>query len=124
MHGLIFFYIRKFAESLPNGLAQAAGQASGRTSIMRQAGNYLPSGSYPDDDAVALLQAVADEPDPGPERIAAARTEAHKLHGLLGTIGLPAGSDLAAEIEARLDAGDAGVGEPVAKLRALVTDHA
>lgn len=60
MHGLIFFYIRKFAESLPNGLAQAAGQASGRTSIMRQAGNYLPSGSYPDDDAVALLQAVAD----------------------------------------------------------------
>ncbi len=73
---------------------------------------------------IEVLQAVADEPDPGPERIEAARTEAHKLHGLLGTIGLPAGSDLAAEIEARLDAGDAGIGEPVAELRALVTEHA
>lgn len=58
MHGLIFFYIRKFAESLPKGLASAAGP--GQTSVVRQAGHYLPSGSYPDGDAVALLQAVAD----------------------------------------------------------------
>lgn len=60
MHGLIFFYIRKFAESLPQGFAQAAGAASGQSSVARQAGHYLPSGSYPDDDAVALLQAIAD----------------------------------------------------------------
>lgn len=73
---------------------------------------------------IEVLQAVADDPDPGPERIAAARTEAHKLHGLLGTIGLSAGSHLAAEIEARLDAGDAEIREQVADLRALVTEHA
>jgi len=60
VHGLIFFYIRKFAESLPQGFARAAGPASGQSGIVRQAGNYLPSGSYPDDDAVALLQALAD----------------------------------------------------------------
>ena len=60
MHGLIFFYIRKFAESLPKGLAPAAGPGTGQTSVVRQAGHYLPSGSYPDADAVALLQAVAD----------------------------------------------------------------
>jgi len=60
VHGLIFFYIRKFAESLPKGLAPAAGPGTGQTSVVRQAGHYLPSGSYPDADAVALLQAVAD----------------------------------------------------------------
>jgi tRNA A-37 threonylcarbamoyl transferase component Bud32 len=60
VHGLIFFYIRKFAESLPKGLAPAAGAGTGQTSVVRQAGHYLPSGSYPDGDAVALLQAVAD----------------------------------------------------------------
>ena len=60
MHGLIFFYIRKFAESLPKGLAPTAGPGTGQTSVVRQAGHYLPSGSYPDGDAVALLQAVAD----------------------------------------------------------------
>jgi len=60
VHGLIFFYIRKFAESLPKGLTPAAGAGSGQTSVVRQAGHYLPSGSYPDADAVALLQAVAD----------------------------------------------------------------
>lgn len=32
-----------------------------------------------------------------------ARTEAHKLAGLLGTLGLPAGTDLARAIEHRLD---------------------
>jgi tRNA A-37 threonylcarbamoyl transferase component Bud32 len=60
VHGLIFFYIRKFAESLPKGLAPTAGPGTGQTSVVRQAGHYLPSGSYPDGDAVALLQAVAD----------------------------------------------------------------
>lgn len=60
MHGLIFFYIQKFTESLPQGLAPAAGGGSGQSTIARQAGRYLPSGSYPDGDAVALLQAVAE----------------------------------------------------------------
>lgn len=60
MHGLIFFYIQKFTESLPKGLASAAGAGSGQSTIARQAGHYLPSGSYPDGDAVALLQAVAE----------------------------------------------------------------
>ncbi|MFM7136557.1 MAG: heme NO-binding domain-containing protein, partial [Planctomycetota bacterium] len=59
MHGLIFFYIQKFAESLPKGLADASVAGSGTSSIVRQAGHYLPSGSYPDGDAMALLQAVA-----------------------------------------------------------------
>ena len=59
MHGLIFFYIQKYAESLPQGLGSAAGHGSGQSSIVRQAAHYLPSASYPDDEAVALLQAVA-----------------------------------------------------------------
>lgn len=72
---------------------------------------------------IDVMQALAGQTDPDPEQIAAARTEAHKLHGLLGTIGLPAGSQLAASIEAHLDAGDADVGDQVAELRALVTGH-
>ena len=60
MHGLIFFFIQKFAESLPKGLAATADPGSGRSSMLRPAGSYLPSGTYPDGDAVALLQAVAD----------------------------------------------------------------
>jgi len=59
VHGLIFFYIQKYAESLPQGLGSAAGHGSGQSSIVRQAAHYLPSASYPDDEAVALLQAVA-----------------------------------------------------------------
>ena len=60
MHGLIFFFIQKFAESLPKGLAATADPGCCRSSMLRPAGSYLPSGTYPDGDAVALLQAVAD----------------------------------------------------------------
>jgi HPt (histidine-containing phosphotransfer) domain-containing protein len=38
-----------------------------------------------------------------PELRESTRTEAHKLAGLLGTLGLPAGTDLARAIEHRLD---------------------
>lgn len=60
MHGLIFFFIQKYAESLPKGLVATADTGSGRSSMLRQAGSYLPSGTYPDGEAVALLRAVAD----------------------------------------------------------------
>ena len=56
MHGLIFFYIRKFAESCGQG---AAGLAVG-SSVATSAGRYLPSGVYPDAEAVELLQSIAD----------------------------------------------------------------
>jgi tRNA A-37 threonylcarbamoyl transferase component Bud32/predicted hydrocarbon binding protein len=60
VHGLIFFFIRKFAEASPAGLAATAGPGSGQTALLQRAGRYLPSGTYPDGDAVTLLQTVAD----------------------------------------------------------------
>jgi len=60
VHGLIFFYIRKFAESAaqrdPTGF-------SVRSSVATSAGRYLPSGVYPDAEAVDLLQSIADSTD-------------------------------------------------------------
>ena len=56
MHGLIFFYIHKFAERSSAALAARSGSGSGSP----PGRTYLPSGVYPDADAVALLEEIAD----------------------------------------------------------------
>lgn len=56
MHGLIFFYIQKFAESAPRG----SGGFAVPSSIVASAGRHLPSGVYPDAEAVDLLQSIAE----------------------------------------------------------------
>ena len=56
MHGLIFFYIQKFAE------VAAAGTTSWsalRSTVNTSTGKYLPSGVYPDADAVQLLESIS-----------------------------------------------------------------
>ncbi len=60
MYGLIFFYIQKFADALPAGLSSSASRSGGSIAGQLGKGRYLPSGVYPDGDAVTLLQAVAD----------------------------------------------------------------
>lgn len=57
VHGLIFFYMQKFADLLATATATHAGL---RSSVVRVTGRYLPSGSYDDADAVAVLQSIAD----------------------------------------------------------------
>lgn len=57
MHGLIFFYIQKFADALATATGTHAGL---RSTIVRNTANYLPSGIYDDGEAVALLQSIAD----------------------------------------------------------------
>jgi len=57
MYGLIFFYIQKFAESAPHGTMS---WSSIRSSVATGAARYLPSGSYPDADAVRLLTSIAE----------------------------------------------------------------
>ena len=57
MHGLIFFYLQKFAA------VTAAGSTSWdkvRSSVATSGNKYLPSGTYPDSDAVAFVTAIAD----------------------------------------------------------------
>ena len=60
VHGLIFFYIQKFADSLSAGRSSvsAAAGVSGVAKDVR--GRYLPSGVYPDAEAVALLESIAE----------------------------------------------------------------
>lgn len=60
MHGLIFFYIQKFAESLALG---RTGQARLRTTVTVAGRTYLPSRAYPDDEAVTLLANIAEAAD-------------------------------------------------------------
>lgn len=63
MHGLIFFYMQKFAD-----LLATATHAGRRSSVFCGTARYLPTGVYDDADAVAVLQAIADgidEPLPG-----------------------------------------------------------
>jgi len=64
VHGLIFFYIQKFADSLsvgrlpvavPRDVPEDSSRGPGDTR-----GRYLPSGVYPDADAVALLGSIAE----------------------------------------------------------------
>jgi HPt (histidine-containing phosphotransfer) domain-containing protein len=72
---------------------------------------------------VEKLERLAALADPGAEQIEAGRTEAHKLRGLLGTIGLPPGSDAAGEIEDLLAAGDLAIAAPLERLGKLVREH-
>jgi len=65
VHGLIFFYMQKFADLLATGTATHAGL---RSSVVRGTARYLPSGVYDDAEAVAVLQSIAEginEPLPG-----------------------------------------------------------
>lgn len=57
MHGLIFFYIQKFAESTA---LDSASWTTIRSSVATGTDRYLPSGTYPDEDAVHLLQSIAE----------------------------------------------------------------
>jgi len=57
MYGLIFFYIQKFAESAAQGTMS---WSSIRSSVATGAARYLPSGTYPDADAVRLLTSIAE----------------------------------------------------------------
>ena len=57
MHGLIFFYLQKFAD------VAAAGSTSWnqvRSSVATSGAKYLPSGAYPDADAVAIITSIAE----------------------------------------------------------------
>ena len=57
MHGIIFFYIQKFAD------VAAAGTTTWlklRETVATSASRYLPNETYPDDEAVGLLQSLAD----------------------------------------------------------------
>ncbi|NBW86021.1 MAG: hypothetical protein EBR23_04120 [Planctomycetia bacterium] len=56
MHGLIFFYMQKFADSLSKGGGEAAHM---RATVVREPGRYQPSGVYPDEDAVRILESLA-----------------------------------------------------------------
>ncbi|MFM7291669.1 MAG: protein kinase domain-containing protein [Planctomycetia bacterium] len=57
MHGLIFFYLQKFADVAAAGSTSWTGiRASTTTSV----GKFLPAGVYPDADAVAILTAIAE----------------------------------------------------------------
>ena len=66
MHGLIFFFIHKFAERFPTGSAprgrSAAGSSMSGSSVSGSSVSgekHLPSGVYPDADAVAMLEELA-----------------------------------------------------------------
>lgn len=56
MHGLIFFYIQKFADSL----AGSGSWPGIRSTVTTASQRYLPSGVYPDDEAVALITSLAE----------------------------------------------------------------
>ena len=56
MHGLIFFYIQKFADSAAAG---ATSWSKLRSTVTTSHEKYLPSGVYPDAEAVHLLDSIA-----------------------------------------------------------------
>lgn len=56
MHGLIFFYLQKFADEASKG---STSWDALRSSVATSTSKYLPSGVYPDADAVHLLQSIA-----------------------------------------------------------------
>jgi hypothetical protein len=56
VHGLIFFYIQKFAEAVSHGTTTWAVL---RSTLKNSEAKYLPSGVYPDADAVQLLDSIA-----------------------------------------------------------------
>lgn len=57
MHGLIFFYIQKFADEAAGGVAASV---ASRPSVAIGDARYLPAGVYPDAEAVRLLQTLAE----------------------------------------------------------------
>jgi len=57
VHGLIFFYLQKFADVAAAGSTSWQGI---RSSVTTTASRFLPSGSYPDADAVAILSTIAE----------------------------------------------------------------
>ncbi len=57
MHGLIFFYLQKFADVAAAGSTSWKGV---RSSVTTSTSKFLPSGTYPDSDAVAILSSIAD----------------------------------------------------------------
>jgi serine/threonine protein kinase len=81
VHGLIFFYIQKFADLLATGTST---RASLRATVVNSTAHHLPSGRYGDGAAVSLLPTMAESsgssvavsvifddplPDPVPEPI-------------------------------------------------------
>ena len=56
MHGLIFFYIQKFADVVSPGTSSWQMLRSQTSTGMA---NYLPSGVYPDAEAVQLIESIA-----------------------------------------------------------------
>ncbi len=60
MHGLIFFYLQKFLETLSTG-SPTGSRSSLEPLSSLAAARHLPSGVYPDADALAFLQAIADD---------------------------------------------------------------
>jgi len=61
VHGLIFFYLRKFLAATAPGAASATaeGPEGSSTSVAFRTSRYLPTGVYPDAEAVAMLGEVA-----------------------------------------------------------------
>ena len=57
MHGLIFFYIQKFADEATSGKTT---WLKLRDTVTASNNRYLPNEVYPDEDAVKLLQKIAD----------------------------------------------------------------
>ncbi len=57
MHGLIFFYLQKFADVAQAGATSWKGI---RSSTATTTSKYLASGVYPDSDAVAILTAISE----------------------------------------------------------------
>ena len=57
MHGLIFFYLQKFADVAAAGSTSWKGV---RSSVTTTASKFLPSGTYPDSDAVVILSSIAE----------------------------------------------------------------
>jgi tRNA A-37 threonylcarbamoyl transferase component Bud32/predicted hydrocarbon binding protein len=64
VHGLIFFYIQKFAATLATTSSAVAARPGLRAALQAEviegSASYLPAGTYPDEKAVALLGAIAD----------------------------------------------------------------
>ena len=56
MHGLIFFYIRKFADTVSS---DTASWSVLRSTVATSHEKYLPSGTYPDSEAIHLLESLA-----------------------------------------------------------------
>ena len=67
MHGLIFFYIQKFADEATSGKTT---WLKLRDTVTASDNRYLPNEVYPDEDAIELLQKIADTcGEPLPELI-------------------------------------------------------